>query len=123
MGIDKFLKDDLNEKEELVIRKNDYKNKVNKEVNTSFDKESFNLLNLDKEKRDTSKKVAMSIYFSTDDLDLLKAIAYEKNMTVNKVLMNILKEPLDVTRENLPLSFDVEHKAKEYEIRSRKRNK
>ncbi len=123
MGIDKFLKDDLNEKEELVIRKNDYKNKVNKEVNTSFDKESFNLLNLDKEKRDTSKKVAMSIYFSKDDLDLLKAIAYEKNMTVNKVLMNILKEPLDVTRENLPLSFDVEHKAKEYEIRSRKRNK
>lgn len=65
----------------------------------------------------------MSIYFSKDDLDLLKAIAYEKNMTVNKVLMNILKEPLDVTRENLPLSFDVEHKAKEYEIRSRKRNK
>lgn len=123
MGIDKFLKDDLNEKEELVIRKSDYKNKVNKEVNTSFDKESFNLLNLDKEKRDTSKKVAMSIYFSKDDLDLLKAIAYEKNMTVNKVLMNILKEPLDVTRENLPLSFDVEHKAKEYEIRSRKRNK
>ena len=123
MGIDKFLKDDLNEKEELVIRKSDYKNKVNKEVNTSFDKESFNLLNLDKEKRDTSKKVAMSIYFSKDDLDLLKAIAYEKNMTVNKVLMNILKEPLDVTRENLPLSFDVEYKAKEYEIRSRKRNK
>ena len=123
MGIDKFLKDDLNEKEELIIRKSDYKNKVNKEVNTSFDKESFNLLNLDKEKRDTSKKVAMSIYFSKDDLDLLKAIAYEKNMTVNKVLMNILKEPLDVTRENLPLSFDVEHKAKEYEIRSRKRNK
>ena len=123
MGIDKFLKDDLNEKEELVIRKSDYKNKVNKEVNTSFDKESFNLLNLDKEKRDTSKKVAMSIYFSKDDLDLLKAIAYEKNMTVNKVLMNILKEPLDVTRENLTLSFDVEHKAKEYEIRSRKRNK
>ena len=123
MGLDKFLKDDLNEKEELVIRKSDYKNKVNKEVNTSFDKESFNLLNRDKEKRDTSKKVAMSIYFSKDDLDLLKAIAYEKNMTVNKVLMNILKEPLDVTRENLPLSFDVEHKAKEYEIRSRKRNK
>lgn len=57
MGIDKFLKDDLNEKEELVIRKSDYKNKVNKEVNTSFDKESFNLLNLDKEKRDTSKKL------------------------------------------------------------------
>ena len=123
MGIDKFLKDDLNKKEELIIRKSDYKNKVNKEVNTSFDKESFNLLNLDKEKRDTSKKVAMSIYFSKDDLDLLKAIAYEKNMTVNKVLMNILKEPLDVTRENLPLSFDVEYKAKEYEIRSRKRNK
>ena len=129
MGIDKFLRDDLNDKEELVITKKDYKSKVNREVRNTFesentvDRDSFNLLNLDKEKRDTSKKVAMSIYFSKEDLDLLKAIAYEKNTTVNKILMNILQEPLGVTRENLPGSFDVEEMAKEYEIRSRKRNK
>ena len=129
MGIDKFLKDDLNKKEELVITKRDYKSKVNREVRNSFetenviDRDSFNLLNLDKEKRDTSKKVAMSIYFSKEDLDLLKAIAYEKNTTVNKILMNILQEPLGVTRENLPHSFDVDEMAKEYEERSRKRNK
>lgn len=123
MGIDKFLKDDLNEKEELVLRKKDYKSKVNKEVKHTFERDSFNLLNLDKEKRDTSKKVPMSIYFNKEDLDLLKAIALEKNTTVNKILMNILKEPLNVTRENLPMSFDVDEKAKEYEVKSKKRNK
>ncbi|MEG0857024.1 MAG: hypothetical protein RSG52_11170 [Terrisporobacter sp.] len=123
MGIDKFLKDDLNEKEELVLRKKDYKLKVNKEVEHTFERDSFNLLNLDKEKKDTSKKVPMSIYFSKEDLDLLKAIAIEKNTTVNKILMSILKEPLNVTRENLPVTFDVNKKSKEYEVNSRKRNK
>lgn len=123
MGIDKFLKDDLNSKEELKIKKNDYKFKVDEKVKNTFENDTFNLLNIDKEKKDTSKKVAMSIYFNKEDLDLLKAIAHEKNTTVNKILMNILKDPLNITRDNLPISFDVDEKAKEYEINSRKRNK
>ena len=109
MGLDKFLKDDINEKEELVITKKDYKSRVNNMVKSSFERESLNLLNMEKEEL-SSKKVPMSIYFNKEDLDLLKAIAFEKNTTVNKILMNIIKEPLGVTRDNLPLNFDVESK-------------
>ena len=105
MGLDKFLKDDINEKEELVIKRKDYKQKVNEEVSNTFEKDSFNLLNLDKEKKDNSKKVPMSVYFQKEDLDLLKAIAHEKNTTVNKIIMNILKEPLNVTRKILKSFF------------------
>ena len=123
MGLDKFLKDDINEKEELVIKRKDYKQKVNEEVSNTFEKDSFNLLNMDKEKKDNSKKVPMSVYFQKEDLDLLKAIAHEKNTTVNKIIMNILKEPLNVTRKHLPETFNVNEKAYEYEKNSRKKNK
>lgn len=123
MGLDKFLKDDINEKEELVIKRKDYKQKVNEKVSNTFEKDSFNLLNLDKEKKDNSKKVPMSVYFQKEDLDLLKAIAHEKNTTVNKIIMNILKEPLNVTRKHLPETFNVSEKAYEYEKNSRKKNK
>ena len=61
--------------------------------------------------------------FNKEDLDLLKAIAFEKNTTVNKILMSIIKEPLGVTRNNLPDSFDVTEKAAQYEVKSKKRNK
>ncbi len=118
MGLDKFLKDD--KKEELVLTKKDYKSKVNKIVKNTFEKEDLNLLQIENETT-TSKKVPMSVYFEKEDLDLLKAIAFEKNTTVNKVLMNIIKDPLKTTRENLPSSFNINEKAKEYEMNSKKR--
>ncbi|MCC3866022.1 hypothetical protein K0040_17335, partial [Terrisporobacter petrolearius] len=91
MGLDKFLKDD--KKEELVLTKKDYKSKVNNIVKNTFEKDDLNLLQIEKEVT-TNKKVPMSVYFEKEDLDLLKAIAFEKNTTVNKVLMSIIKEPL-----------------------------
>lgn len=118
MGLDKFLKDD--KKEELVLTKKDYKSKVNKILKNTFEKEDLNLLQIENETT-TSKKVPMSVYFEKEDLDLLKAIAFEKNTTVNKVLMNIIKDPLKTTRENLPSSFNINEKAKEYEMNSKKR--
>lgn len=118
MGLDKFLKD--NEKEELVLTKKDYKSKVNDIVKNTFEKESLNLLNIESEST-SNKKVPMSIYFEKEDLDLLKAIAFEKNTTVNKVLMSIIKEPLRITKENLPDSFNINKKAKDYEVNSKKR--
>ena len=118
MGLDKFLKDD--EKEELVLTKKDYKSKVNDIVKNTFEKESLNLLNIESEST-SNKKVPMSIYFEKEDLDLLKAIAFEKNTTVNKVLMSIIKEPLRITKENLPDSFNINKKAKDYEVNSKKR--
>ena len=119
MGLDKFLND---EKEEVVLSKKNYKSKVNEMVKNTFEKESLNLLNMESEEVST-KKVPMSIYFNKEDLDLLKAIAFEKNTTVNKILMSIIKEPLGVTRNNLPDSFDVTEKAAQYEVKSKKRNK
>lgn len=118
MGLDKFLKDD--KKEELVLTKKDYKSKVNNIVKNTFEKEDLNLLQIENETT-TSKKVPMSVYFEKEDLDLLKAIAFEKNTTVNKVLMNIIKDPLKNTRENLPSSFNINEKSKEYEMNSKKR--
>lgn len=118
MGLDKFLKDD--KKEELVLTKKDYKSKVNNIVKNTFEKEDLNLLQI-KNETTTSKKVPMSVYFEKEDLDLLKAIAFEKNTTVNKVLMNIIKDPIKTTRENLPSSFNINEKAKKYEMNSKKR--
>lgn len=118
MGLDKFLKDD--ETEELTLTKKDYKSKVNNIVKNTFEKDSFNLLQIESE-TPPSKKVPMSIYFEKEDLDLLKAIAFEKNTTVNKVLMNIIKHPLEVTRCNLPSNFNINEKAKKYEINSKRK--
>lgn len=118
MGLDKFLKDD--KKEELVLTKKDYKSKVNNIVKNTFGKDDLNLLQIEKEGT-TNKKVPMSVYFEKDDLDLLKAIAFEKNTTVNKVLMSIIKEPLKTTKVNLPHDFNINEKSKEYEVNSKKR--
>ena len=118
MGLDKFLKDD--KKEELVLTKKDYKSKVNNIVKNTCENENLNLLQIENETT-TSKKVPMSVYFEKEDLDLLKAIAFEKNTTVNKVLMSIIKDPLKTTKENLPASFNINEKAKEYEVNSKKR--
>lgn len=118
MGLDKFLKEE--KKEELVLTKKDYKSKVNNIVKNTFEKDDLNLLEIENETK-PSKKVPMSVYFEKEDLDLLKAIAFEKNTTVNKVLMNIIKDPLNTTRGNLPNSFNINEKAKEYEVNSKKR--
>lgn len=118
MGLDKFLKDD--KKEELVLTKNDYKSKVNSIVKNTFEKDDLNLLQIEKEST-ANKKVPMSVYFEKDDLDLLKAIAFEKNTTVNKVIMSIIKEPLKTTKVNLPHDFNINEKAKVYEVNSKKR--
>ncbi|MDZ4909836.1 hypothetical protein GNF68_12310 [Clostridium perfringens] len=118
MGLDKFLKDD--KKEELILTKKDYKSKVNHIVKNTFEKDDLNLLQIEKENT-TNKKVPMSVYFEKEDLDLLKAIAFEKNTTVNKVLMSIIKEPLKTTKINLPHDFNINEKSKEYEVNSKKR--
>lgn len=118
MGLDKFLKDD--EKEELVLTKQEYKYKVNDIVRNTFEKEDLNLLKIESKDK-ASKKVPMSIYFEKEDLNLLKAVAFEKNTTVNKIVMSILQKPLKATKNNLPDNFDINEKAKEYDINSKKR--
>lgn len=131
MGVEKFFNDDFgdkieseNEKEELHIRNLDYKNKVNSVIDSTFhskntnNKNSFNLMDI--KANNDRKKIPMSFYFNEDDLMLLKAIAFNKNTTVNKIVQNILEEPLNTTRENLSVNFNIKDLAKKYDKKCRR---
>lgn len=118
MGLGKFM-DDSNE---VKITNKSYKDKVNNELKTKFEKEilvsgGINLLDMEEEK--SVKKTAISVYFKEEDLKLLKAISQIKNTTVNKTIMNILETTLETTKENLPKDFDINKNVKEYNKRNK----
>lgn len=118
MGLEKFM-DDSNE---VKITNKSYKDKVNNELKTKFEKEilvsgGINLLDMEEEK--SVKKTAISVYFKEEDLKLLKAISQIKNTTVNKTIMNILETTLETTKENLPKNFDINKNVKEYDKRNK----
>lgn len=133
MGVEKFFNDDFgdkieleNEKEELYIRESDYKDKVNLAIESKFhlsnndknvnDKNGFDLMTIEA----NQKKIPMSFYINEDDLLLLKAIAFNKNTTVNKIVLSILEEPLSTTRKNLNSNFDIEFLANKYDKKCRR---
>ena len=118
MGLDKFL-DNLDE-DDIRIPDNSYKHKVDQFIN-KFDSNNFNLFNFEKDS--VEKKVPMSMYFDKQDLILLKAIAYTKDTTVNKILMNVLKESLEITINSLPNDFNAANLAKKYDAKCRKRKR
>ena len=123
MGLDKFIQDDLGKKnidksEDIHIPNKNYKDKVNIAIENSLNS-TYNLMDIP-EKKESSKKVPMSIYFEEDDINLLKAIAYKKGMTVNNLIMDIIKRPLETTRDNLPNSFDISTLANQYDLKSNK---
>lgn len=123
MGLDKFLQDDigkkLNKSEDIHIPQKKYKDKVNAQIESVLNNNSYNLLDIP-EKKETPKKVPMTIYFEKEDLDLLKAIAYTKDITVNKLIMDIIKKPLKTTNDNLPNDFDINELVSKYESKSNK---
>jgi hypothetical protein len=118
MGFEKFI-DDC---DEVKITKKSYKDKVDNELKTKFEKDilvsgGINLLDMEEEK--SVKKTAISVYFKEEDLNLLKAISQAKNTTVNKTIMNILETTINTTKENLPKDFDINKKVKEYDKRNK----
>ena len=124
MGIDNFLKDDIGSKdtsksENIHIPRKNYKDKVNAEIDKVLNSNNYNLFDIP-EKKENTKKVPMTMYFEKDDLNLLKAIAYTKDITVNKLLMDIIKRPLETTKENMPNNFDIDDLVKKYELKSNK---
>ena len=124
MGIDKFLKDDIGSKdtsksENIHIPRKNYKDKVNAEIDKVLNSNNYNLFDIP-EKKENTKKVPMTMYFEKDDLNLLKAIAYTKDITVNKLLRDIIKRPLETTKENMPNNFDIDDLVKKYELKSNK---
>lgn len=124
MGIDKFLKDDIGSKdtsksENIHIPRKNYKDKVNAEIDKVLNSNNYNLFDIP-EKKENTKKVPMTMYFEKDDLNLLKAIAYTKDITVNKLIMDIIKKPLKTTNDNLPNDFDINELVSKYESKSNK---
>lgn len=123
MGLDKFLQDDIgkksNKSEDIHIPQKKYKDKVNAQIESVLNNNNYNLLDIP-EKKETPKKVPMTIYFEKEDLDLLKAIAYTKDITVNKLIMDIIKKPLKTTNDNLPNDFDINELVSKYESKSNK---
>lgn len=118
MGLEKFM-DDCND---IKITKKSYKDKVDNELKTKFEKDvlisgGINLLDMEEEK--SVKKTAISVYFKEEDLNLLKAISQLKNTTVNKTIMNILETTIETTKDNLPKDFDINKNVKEYDKRNK----
>lgn len=122
MGIEKFLDD----ADELKIPKKDYKAKVDETVKTKFDSDSkdpcLNIIDsLNSNIKKSTKKIPMSIYFEEDDLLLLKAISHVSDLTVSNTVISILKPSLDTTKNSLPLNFDINKLAKDYDKKSKKK--
>lgn len=127
MGLDKFMNNDMiDDASEIKIIDKGYKNKVDEALQekSNKDKSNFamNLLDLEEEDK-VEKKIGMTIYFKEEDLELLKSVAYYKNTTVNKTIMNILEIPLKTTRENLDSNFDIKLMADKYDKKSKNKHK
>lgn len=97
------------ENEEVVIPKKAYKKKADEKVSDV----GINLFDLEEQKKES--KSSITIYFKNEDLDLLKAVAQLKNITVNKMVNNIISTTIDKTKENLPDDFDVKKLVKKYD--------
>lgn len=118
MGLEKFIDD----ASEVKITKKSYKDKVDNVVKDTFEKDiivssGLNLFEMEEEK--SVKKTPISVYFKEEDLNLLKAISQAKNTTVNKTIMNILETTIETTRGNLPINFDINKNAKEYDKKNK----
>lgn len=127
MGLDKFMNNDVvDDASEIRIIDKGYKNKVDEALQEKLNKDTnnfaMNLLDLEEEEK-VEKKIGMTIYFKEEDLELLKSVAYFKNSTVNKTIMNILEIPLKTTRENLDSDFNIKTMANKYDKKSRNKHK
>ena len=110
----------IDEGEQLTLPEN------NKSIVDNIIKEhsqgNYNLIT-DRKKKTAVKKSCVSLYVENDDLKLLKAIAFDQETTVNKLILDILKTPLDYTKKNIPSDFDIDKLAQKYDHKKTKKNK
>lgn len=86
--------------------------------------EGYNIIDFIANDKKETPKSALTLYLDEDDIKLLKAIAFNSDLTVNKLVLKLLKNPLDCTRNSLPEGFDIEKLAKRYDNKkSNKRRK
>lgn len=85
--------------------------------------EGYNIIDFLANDKKETPKAALTLYLEEDDIKLLKAIATKSDLTVNKLVLKLLKSPLDYTRNSLPEDFDVEKLSKQYDSKKSKKRK
>ncbi|MCB4305166.1 hypothetical protein LGK37_16960 [Clostridioides difficile] len=115
------MKFDLEENENKV----DYRDITEKRIQDTFKKNSNNIVTslLEVKENEEVKKESVSIYFESDDINVLKAVAQIKKTTINKLVLDVLKPVIDATRMDLEDSEDIEKLAKSYDKRKKGRGR
>ncbi|HBG1007098.1 hypothetical protein KWU03_09425 [Clostridioides difficile] len=115
------MKFDLEENENKV----DYRDITEKRIQDTFKKNSNNIVTslLEVKENEEVKKESVSIYFESDDINVLKAVAQIKKTTINKLVLDVLKPVIDATRIDLEDSEDIEKLAKSYDKRKKGRGR
>ncbi|MCC0728353.1 hypothetical protein KGF51_18350 [Clostridioides sp. ZZV14-6045] len=115
------MKFDLEENENKI----DYRDITEKRIQETFGKNSNNIVTslLEVKENEEIKKESVSIYFESEDINVLKAVAQIKKTTINKLVLDVLKPVIDATRTDLEGSEDIEKLAKSYDKRKRGRGR
>ncbi|MDN9430055.1 hypothetical protein KLL20_19830, partial [Clostridioides difficile] len=101
----------------------DYRDITEKRIQDTFKKNSNSIVTslLEVKENEEVKKESISIYFESDDINVLKAVAQIKKTTINKLVLDVLKPVIDTTRIDLEDSEDIEKLAKSYDKRKKGR--
>ncbi|EMJ4245740.1 hypothetical protein PIU50_003632 [Clostridioides difficile] len=115
------MKFDLEENENKV----DYRDITEKRIQDTFKKNSNSIVTslLEVKENEEVKKESVSIYFESDDINVLKAVAQIKKTTINKLVLDVLKPVIDATRTDLEGNEDIEKLAKSYDKRKKGRGR
>ncbi|HBF1977294.1 hypothetical protein [Clostridioides phage CD2301] len=115
------MKFDLEENENKI----DYRDITEKRIQDTFKRNSNSIVTslLELKENEEVKKESVSIYFESDDISVLKAVAQIKKTTINKLVLDVLKPVIDATRADLEGSEDIEKLAKSYDRRKKGRGR
>ena len=103
----------------------DYRDITENRIQDTFKKNSNSIVTslLEVKENEEVKKESISIYFESDDINVLKAVAQIKKTTINKLVLDVLKPVIDTTRIDLEDSEDIEKLAKSYDKRKKGRGR
>lgn len=109
------------EEEEISIPKKNYKKEVDEEISNKFNEntelQGINLFDIKENKK--AKKGQVTLYFDDEDLRILKAIAYLKKTTLNKIINEFVKANVRATKEHLPEELNIDRAVKEYDKKNK----
>lgn len=103
----------------------DYRDITEKRIQETFKKNSNDIVSslLELKENEEVKKESVSIYFESEDINVLKAVAQIKKTTINKLVLDVLKPVINATKIDLEGSEDIEKLAKSYDKRKKGRGR